>query len=143
MSEAHLGTAIDLYLKAGTLWDRVAAHSRSRKALRKGEPDLPGQVPRLPGEAAQGKALALLGIVEAYVLLGKNLDRARAMLDEAKCCYAGAGAGSYQMGHVESLYGSLALAEGDREQATKHFHEASETFRRLGFSLDGSGDTWK
>jgi tetratricopeptide (TPR) repeat protein len=141
MAETHLSTAIDLYQKAGVLWERVAARGRPREGAQaavKEESDAGSQAGALPREAAEGKALSLLGMVEAYVMMGKNLDSARVMLDEARSFYTRAGTGSYQMAHVESLSGSLALAEGDREEALKHFKDATDTFRRLGFSSDGS-----
>lgn len=150
MAETHLETAIDLYRKADALWDRVVLRARPRKPAASAEqaggraPAGPsGQAPSISREAAEGKALALLGMAEAYIMLGRDLGEARAMVDKAKAYYAGAGSGAYQMGHVESLYGSLALAEGDREQALHHFQDAGETFRHLGFPADRSDARWK
>lgn len=138
MAESHLETAIDLYRKADALWDRVALRARHRKAAASA-----AEQTALPRDVAEGKALALLGTVEAHIMLGKNLGEARQMLDRAKEYYEEAGSGSYQMGHVESLYGSLALAEGNSAEARRHFEGAGETFRRLGFFADRSDTNWK
>lgn len=145
---SHLDVAVDLYEKAAILWDRVAARGRSRKtnsagaAASRRKPARP-QAGAAPGEAAEGKTLGLLGMAEAYIMQGKNLDAARILLDGARDFYLKAGPGSYQMGHVESLYGGLCLAEGDRDRAFGHFENAAGIFRRLGFTLDRGGDTWK
>lgn len=121
---AHLETAIDLYQKAATLWDRVGSRGKAR-------------------EAAEGKSLAMLGMAEAHILLRKDLAEARQLLDEVKESYLKPGAGAYQLAHLESLYGSLALAEGDKEEAKRRFEAAGRLFRDLGFGDGGSDDQWK
>ncbi|MGE5580871.1 MAG: hypothetical protein ACM3WU_12650 [Bacillota bacterium] len=118
---AHLETAMDLYHKAAALWDRVGSG-------------------RKPREVIEGKSLAMLGLAEAHILLGKDLSEARLLLDKVKESYAKPGAGAYQLAHLESLYGSLALAEGDKEEAKRRFEAAGRSFRDLGFGDDGSGD---
>lgn len=149
MTEAHLETAIDLYRKADALWDRAALRARPKKgappeeAAAKASSDGQVQEAQLPREIAEGKALALLGLVEVQIALGKDLGGLKQMLDRAKAYYVSAGSGSYQMGHVESLYGSLALAEGNQAEAVRHFQDAGETFKRLGFPADRSDMSWK
>lgn len=123
-ASAHLETAIDLYEKATALWSRLALRGK-------------------PREAVEGKALALLGLAEAHIMLGKELAQARELLDRVREVYSKPGAGTYQIAHLESLYGSLALAEGDREEASKHFEEARKSFESLGFDAGGSGGSWK
>jgi len=121
---AHLETAIDLYQKAAQLWDRIGSRGK-------------------PREAVEGKALAMLGLAEAHILLGKDLSEARQLLDKVKESYGKPGAGAYQLAHLESLYGSLALAEGDKEEAKRRFETAGRLFRELGFGDGGSEDQWK
>ncbi len=137
-SSAHLEVAVDLYQKAGLLWDRVATRGRPRKSAAEDKPQ-PVSTPR---EAAEGRALTQLGLVEAYIMLGRDLDKSRTLLGEVRELYSKPGGGAYQMGHVLSLYGSLALAEGDREQAEARFLEARETFKRLGFSIERGEAAW-
>lgn len=138
-ASSHLEVAVDLYKKAGVLWDRVATRGKPRKASGDDKP-LPVSASK---EASDGKALTLLGLAEAYIMLGKDLDEARELLNAVRELYRKPGSGSYQMGHLESLYGSLALAEGDREEAARHFEEAKQVFKGLGFSTDRSEEIWK
>lgn len=153
---SHLEVALDLYQKSAVLWDRLAARRRPKKAApaasssptasaspEDGEKGSRPQSVTIHREAAEGRTLTLLGMAEAHIMQGKNLDRARILLDDARDFYSKGGPGSYQMGHVESLYGSLALAGGDRDEASRRFANAAGIFRRLGFTFDRGGDTWK
>lgn len=124
LAPSHLEAAIDLYEKAGTLWDRVAVRGK-------------------PREAVDGRALTMLGLAEAHIMLRKDLGRARELLDKVREVYQKPGSGSYQLAHLSSLYGSLSLAEGDREQALRHFEEARKSFMDLGFEAGGSEEPWK
>jgi tetratricopeptide (TPR) repeat protein len=145
---AHLEAAVDLYQKAIVLWDRAISRGRPKKAPAGLTPSAvpasrASQAATVPREAAEGKTLALLGMAEARIIQGQHLDAARILLDDARDFYSKAGPESYQMGHVESLYGSLCLAEGDRDGASRHFASAAGIFGRLGFSFDRGGGTWK
>ena len=82
-------------------------------------------------------------LYRAGSLLRKDLAEARQLLDEVKESYLKPGAGAYQLAHLESLYGSLALAEGDKEEAKRRFEAAGRLFRDLGFGDGGSDDQWK
>lgn len=123
LAPSHLEVAIDLYEKAGTLWDRVALRGK-------------------PREAVDGKALTMLGLAEAHIMLKKDLVRARELLDRVREVYGRPGSGPYQMAHLSSLYGSLSLAEGDKESAGRLFEEARRTFAGLGFEVSGSEEPW-
>jgi hypothetical protein len=125
---SHLEAAVDLYEKAGALWDRVASR---------------GKTSSVPKEAQVGKSLTLLGLAEAHIMLGKDLERARELLNAVRDFYGKSGGGSYQMGHLESLYGSLALAEGNMEEAEEHLGDAKQIWERLGFSADRGEESWK
>lgn len=121
-SRSHLSVALDLYRGAGELWDRVRG----------------GAVGLGIREAREGRALSLLGMAEALVMLGQDLDSAEDFIKEANDIYLPLGTNSYQMGHVKSLFGSLYLAKGDKAAAARHFREARETFSRLGFAAKAS-----
>lgn len=150
---SHLETAIDLYGKSGVLWDRAASRRSNEPAAEVSERSVPpikgaveaaGPRPRGDGgEAAEGKVLSLLGMAEACIMRGTGLDEARILLDRVREFYSKAGPVPYRMGHLESLYGSLALAERDLDRARRHFERAAGIFRRLGFTPDRGGDVWK
>lgn len=128
---SHLEVAFDLYSKALDIWEhgeedgtfvgegRVsqAGESRAGEASEEGE----------------GRAICLMGMAEAYIMLGKNLEGAQGLLDDAACYYERLGPNSYHMGHIKSLYGSLFAAAGHREKAVGYFRESREIFRLLGF----------
>lgn len=137
-TSSHLDTAIDLYEKAVVLWDRVMERGhpgeRQSHGARAGSrtPESGGMAGA--GQVLESKTLTLLGLSQAYIMQGKNLDIARSILDQARFFYSSGRPDLYQLAHVESLYGDLALAEGNREEASLHFGEAAGAFDRLGFS---------
>lgn len=86
-----------------------------------------------------GQALARLGLAEAYILLRRNLDGARDLLDEVLdyyVNYAGtpvSGPVRYQVAQVKELQARLLEAEGKPEEAARAHQEAREQLERLGF----------
>lgn len=86
-----------------------------------------------------GQALARLGLAETYILLRRNLDGARDLLEEVLdyyVNYAGtpvSGPVRYQVAQVKELQARLFEAEGKPEEAAQARQEARDQLERLGF----------
>ncbi|RJQ08226.1 MAG: hypothetical protein C4551_05675 [Bacillota bacterium] len=86
-----------------------------------------------------GLALARMGLAEAYVALGKNLEGARDLLDEVEryyIDYSGSpvrGPVRYQLAQVKELRARLLEAEGRSEEARALRQEALDGLEALGF----------
>ncbi|MEW6524511.1 MAG: tetratricopeptide repeat protein [Bacillota bacterium] len=109
-AEYHLEMAADLYLQAAGTWEEV-----------------------------EGKAMANMGLAEVYIRLGKNLDGARELLEQAMETYVKLPGGQvdYQVAQVHALLGRLFAVSGDRARAARHIRDAVAIFKRLGVDLGG------
>ncbi len=115
-SESHLEAALGLYQKALDVWERTLEEEGDTG-----------------NEAKEGKVLSLLGMAEAYIMLGRNLESAGDFLQQAQDHYEESGRNAYHMGHVKSLQGRLFAATGQRQKAVAAFAEAQDIFKGLGF----------
>lgn len=114
LGENHLATAASLYRAAEELWT---------------------------GVDDDGVALARMGLAETYVRLGRNLEGADALLDQAEDFYGrpgGQGVG-YQQSQVHALRARLREAQGRPEEAAEERRQASEIMERIGFGAGGPG----
>lgn len=107
-AEHHLEMAADLYLQAAQTW-----------------------------EDPEGKALAGMGLAEVYIRLGKNLEGAQDLLEQAMTAYQQLPGGpvDYQVAQIHALMGRLFAQTGDIQRACRHVREAVEIFTRLGVDL--------
>jgi len=107
-AEHHLEMAADLYLQASQTW-----------------------------EDAEGKAMAGMGLAEVYLRLGKNLEGAQDLLEQAMAVYRQLPGGpvDYQVAQIHALLGRLFAQSGDGARASRHVREAVEIFTRLGVDL--------
>ncbi len=126
---SHLEVALELYGKALDIWEHEAEDRDFAGVDETHQADGTDEA----SEAAEGRAICLMGMAEAYIMLGRNLEGAESFLDDAACYYERFGPNSYHMGHIKSLFGSLFVATGHREKAVSCFKESREIFRRLGF----------
>lgn len=104
----HLEMAADLYLQASQTW-----------------------------EDAEGRAMAGMGLAEVYIRLGKNLEGAQDLLEQAMAAYQKLPGGpvDYQVAQIHALLGRLFAQAGDGQRASRHVREAVEIFARLGVEL--------
>jgi tetratricopeptide (TPR) repeat protein len=111
-AEFHLEMAADLYRQSAEVW---------------------------PADA-EGRAITNLGLAEVYVRLGKNLEGARVLLEQALEIYQALPGGQvdYQLGQVHAVLGRLYARSGDRPRAAAHIRTAVGIFQRLGVRLDAS-----
>ncbi len=114
LSENHLATAATLYRTAEELWTEVDD---------------------------DGVALARMGLAEVYIRLGRNLDGAEALLDQAEEFYGRSGTQSigYQQSQIHALRARLREAEGRPEDAAEERRKAVEILDRMGFGPGGPG----
>jgi len=111
--EKHLKEAMGFYGQAERLWED-------------NDPD--------------GQALARLGLAEAYIALGQNLEGARDLLHEVLTYYEDYSKGPvsgpvrYQIAQVKELEAGLYEAEGDPERAARARQEALGHLKALGFA---------
>jgi tetratricopeptide (TPR) repeat protein len=88
----------------------------------------------------EGQALARMGLAEAYIALGRNLEGARDLLDEVRRYYETYSGGPvsgpvrYQIAQVKTLQARLLETEGDLEGAARARQEAMDDFEALGFT---------
>lgn len=86
-----------------------------------------------------GVTLARMGLAEAYITLGQNLEGARDLLEEALRYYRDysgrpvSGPVRYQIAQVKELEARLYEAEGKVEDAARARREARESLESLGF----------
>jgi len=113
--ERHLKEALAFYGQAEKLWE---------------------------GRDEDGRALARMGMAEAYIALGRNLEGARDFLAEVHryyAEYAGApvkGPVRYQMAQVKELEARILDAEGKPEEAAQAREEGRQNLDALGFRDD-------
>lgn len=99
-----------------------------------------GQALQLWGERdPDGAALARMGLAEAYIALGRNLEGARDLLGEVLEYYTTytaapvSGPVRYQIAQVRELEARLLEAEGQPGQAAAKREEARDQLETLGF----------
>jgi tetratricopeptide (TPR) repeat protein len=99
-----------------------------------------GQAEKLWEERDEdGRTMARLGLAEAYIALGRNLEGARDLLEEVLRyyeTYAGgpvSGPVRYQIAQVKALEARLLEAEGNPEEAARIRQEARDHLEVLGF----------
>lgn len=114
MRREHIEVALEMYERAELFWEEQAGY-----------------------ETPEGKIIAQLGMAEAYIKLGKNLDSALQFLDQAREFYENTQPSSYQLGQVFVLYGRLFATQGESDKADEYARKAREIFSRLGFSRTG------
>jgi hypothetical protein len=94
------------------------------------------------GRDEDGLALSRLGLAEAYIALGQNLEGARDLLEEVLKfyeAYAGTpvkGPVRYQIAQVKELEARLLEAEGQNEKAGVVRRQAREHLQALGFGFE-------
>ncbi len=115
LKENHLATAATLYRTAEELWT---------------------------GIDPEGQAMARMGLAEAYIGMGKNLDGAEALLDEAAREYTGEGETgrpvAYQLSQIHALRSRLLQAQGRTEEALEERRLAIELLNKAGFGRGGA-----
>lgn len=110
--ERHLKEALSFYGQAEKLWE---------------------------GRDEDGLALCRLGLSEAYIALGQNLEGARDLLEEVLRFYrdyAGTpvkGPVRYQIAQIKELQARLLRAEGKDKEAAEAHREAEDHLEALGF----------
>jgi hypothetical protein len=115
LRERHLKEALAFYGQAEKLWE---------------------------GRDEDGRALARMGMAEAYIALGRNLEGARDFLAEVHHYYAEyaglpvKGPVRYQMAQVKELEARLLEAEGKPEDAAQAREEGRRNLDALGFRDD-------
>lgn len=108
LAEDHLATAVVLYRAAEELWTELDR---------------------------EGLAAARMGLAEAYLRLGRNLEGVEELLEQSAEIYAGADGGPvvYQLAQVHALRARLRQAQGRPAEAAEERGKAIDLFERLGF----------
>ncbi len=88
-------------------------------------------------EQEEGQAVARMGLAEVYLRMGKNLDAADVLLDEALGIYTSLPGQrvDYQIAQIHTLKGQLMATQGKPEDAKEKLRQAITMFRKLGIEF--------